>query len=258
VRAARNAAADPEGLEARARTLLVLGGSQGARALNQVIPHALERARVAERGIAVVHQTGQAMVEQVNELYERVGIDARVSPFIHDMARAYASARLVIARAGATTLAELCAIGRSSVLVPYPHAADDHQAKNAAVLQQAGAALSFPEDILEPDLLAREVAALLTDDGRRRAMAEAARRQGRPDAAAAIVDDLAGWLGLPAPETPAPEAGPTHDADPSAPGGRSFRRSLGPGLASTRLRLSTAGKGPKLRQKKLPLHVAVR
>ncbi len=258
VRAARSAAADPEGLEARSRTLLVLGGSQGARALNEILPSALERARLADRGITVVHQTGQAMVEKVSALYERAGIEARVLPFIHDMARAYASARLVIARAGATTLAELCAIGRPSILVPYPYAADDHQAKNAAALQEAGAALSFTEDILEPELLAGEVAALLDDEGRRRAMAEAARRQGRPDAAAAIVDDLAGWLGLPEPETPGPEAGPPRDADPSAPGGRSARRSLGPGLVSTRLRLSAAGREPKLKQKKLPLHVAVR
>lgn len=250
VQAARIAASDPEGIEARSRDLMVIGGSQGARALNEAIPPALEKAGLTGRGMTVVHQTGEAMVEQVSALYRQAGIEARVSPFIHDMARAYASARLVIARAGATTLAELCAIGRPSILVPYPYAADDHQAKNASALQQAGAAVMIAQDTLTPELLAREVASLLDDDGRRRAMAAAARRQGRPDAAAAIVDDLGAWLGLPSPETPAPDGGPSPDPGPSAPRGAFSRQAR----SSRQARPSAARLRPKLKQKKLPVH----
>ena len=122
---------------------------------------------------------------------------AEVVSFVDDMAKAYASAALVIARAGATTLAEVCAIGRPAILVPYPHAADDHQARNAEALERAGAAVCIRESALDPDALAAQVARLLDGASARKTMAEAARAHGRPDAAAAIVDDLVAWLGGP-------------------------------------------------------------
>jgi UDP-N-acetylglucosamine--N-acetylmuramyl-(pentapeptide) pyrophosphoryl-undecaprenol N-acetylglucosamine transferase len=252
VQAARIAATDPEGLEARSRDLFVLGGSQGAQVLNEVIPVALQRAGFAGRGLTVVHQTGEAMQQQVSAFYRQAGIEARVSPFIHDMVRAYASARLVIARAGATTLAELCAIGRASILVPYPYAADDHQTKNAAALQQQGAAVMMPQDHLTPELLAQELTGLLDDDACRRAMADAARRQGRPDAAADIVDDLGAWLGLPSPETPSPDHDPSSAGSPPVPRG-AFSLPLGSSLQQFP---SVALERPKLKQKKLPVHTA--
>jgi len=192
VTAAERAAADPEGFEARARTVLVMGGSQGAKALNETVPEAL--ARVERGGLKVVHQTGAAMRDAVEARYAELGVEAEVVSFIDDMAKAYANAAFVVARAGATTLAELCAIGRASVLVPYPFAADDHQAKNAESLARDGAAVAIRESALDVEQLTKELSRLVSDVGVRRSMAAAARGRGRPDAAAAIVDELCEWL----------------------------------------------------------------
>lgn len=192
---ARLALADPEGFESRARTVLVLGGSQGARKLNEDVPRALARAGLPGRGLRVVHQAGESMRDEVEATYQELGVPAKVVTFIDDMARAYSNAALVVARAGATTLAELCAIGRPSILVPFPFAADDHQAKNARALEEQGASVCIPESELEVEELGTLVRALLDDSARRRDMAEAARAHGKPDAAATIVDDMLGWLG---------------------------------------------------------------
>lgn len=197
VDAARRAHTDPEGFEARARRVLVLGGSQGAQALNETVPQALARAGLATRGVEIVHQSGAAMRDEVAARYRDLGVEAEVVPFIDDMAAAYAAAAVVIARAGATTVAELCAIGRPAVLIPYPFAANDHQRKNAEALEREGAAVCVPQDRLDAGGLAEEVGSLLDDPRRRRAMGDAARRFGRPDAAASIVDDLCDWLGCP-------------------------------------------------------------
>jgi UDP-N-acetylglucosamine--N-acetylmuramyl-(pentapeptide) pyrophosphoryl-undecaprenol N-acetylglucosamine transferase len=192
---ARLALADPEGFESRARTILVLGGSQGARKLNEDVPRALAKAGIAARRLEVVHQTGESMRDQVEAAYEELGIPARVVTFIDEIARAYSNAALVIARAGATTLAELCAIGRPSILVPFPFAADDHQTKNAKALEEQHASICLREADLEVDALGATIADLLDDSVRRQAMAQAARDHGRPDAAAAIVDDMMAWMG---------------------------------------------------------------
>ncbi|HET6415926.1 MAG TPA: undecaprenyldiphospho-muramoylpentapeptide beta-N-acetylglucosaminyltransferase [Polyangiales bacterium] len=192
---ARLALADPEGFESRARTILVLGGSQGARKLNEDVPRALAKAGIAARRLEVVHQTGESMRDQVEAAYQELGIQARVVTFIDEIARAYSNAALVIARAGATTLAELCAIGRPSILVPFPFAADDHQTKNAQALEEQHASICLREADLEVDALGATIADLLDDPVRRQAMAQAARDHGRPDAAAAIVDDMMAWVG---------------------------------------------------------------
>ena len=192
---ARLAIADPEGFESRARTVLVLGGSQGARKLNEVVPRALLEAGLVHRDLEVVHQTGESMRDEVEATYRDLGIRARVVTFIDEIARAYSNAALVVARAGATTLAELCAIGRPSILIPFPFAADDHQTKNAKALEEQGASICISESELEVDALGKLVGGLLDDSGRRQTMACAARDHGRPDAAAAIVDDMMGWLG---------------------------------------------------------------
>jgi UDP-N-acetylglucosamine--N-acetylmuramyl-(pentapeptide) pyrophosphoryl-undecaprenol N-acetylglucosamine transferase len=186
---------DPAAFEMRARRVLVIGGSQGARKLNEVVPDALAQAGLAARGLEIIHQTGHAMCDAVRARYAELGVAATVVPFIDDMARAYASAALVIGRAGATSLAEICAVGRPSLLVPLPTAADDHQWHNAKALQDRGAALAIRESELDAAGLARELVRLLDDASARRAMADAARALGRPDAAAAIVDDLCSWLG---------------------------------------------------------------
>ncbi|HEY6876689.1 MAG TPA: undecaprenyldiphospho-muramoylpentapeptide beta-N-acetylglucosaminyltransferase [Polyangiales bacterium] len=190
---------DPAGFEMRARRVLVIGGSQGARSLNQVVPEALATAAhaITARGgrpLEIVHQTGHAMCEAVRARYEELGLNATVTPFIDDMPRAYASAALVIGRAGATSIAEICAIGRPSILIPIP-LADDHQWPNAHALHEAGAAVAMREGDVTAESLGATVAKLMSEPEQRRRMAEAARALGRPDAAAAIVDDLCAWLG---------------------------------------------------------------
>jgi UDP-N-acetylglucosamine--N-acetylmuramyl-(pentapeptide) pyrophosphoryl-undecaprenol N-acetylglucosamine transferase len=236
VDAARMAQHDPAGASARSRTVLVLGGSQGARALNEIVPQALAQAGLAELGVSVVHQTGESMAPEVAQRYRDLGVQAEVLPFIDDVARAYMRASLVIARAGATTLAELCAIGRASVLVPYPHAAEDHQTRNALALQQAGAALAIAERDLTVAPLAAQVRSLLTDGARRTAMADAARRRGRPDAAAAIVDDLLAWLGVPTEAAPEPGAAPEPDGIDDAGGSSAISESRPPVRRKPRVR----------------------
>ena len=191
---ARLALADPEGFESRAQTVLVLGGSQGARKLNEDVPRALALAGISSRNLEVVHQTGESMRDEVEATYRELGIAAKVVTFIDDIARAYSSSALVVARAGATTLAELCAIGRPSILIPFPHASDDHQAKNAKALEAHGASICIRESGLDVDGLGEVIAGLLDNPSERQAMARAAREHGRPDAAAAIVDDMMGWL----------------------------------------------------------------
>jgi UDP-N-acetylglucosamine--N-acetylmuramyl-(pentapeptide) pyrophosphoryl-undecaprenol N-acetylglucosamine transferase len=219
VAAGNMARMDPSGFEMRARRVLVIGGSQGARVLNELVPEALAKAIHAagsSRSIEIVHQTGHAMCDAVSARYAELGITANVTPFIDDMARAYASAALVIGRAGATSLAEICAVGRPSILVPFPYAADDHQWHNARALEQRGAAIALREAELSVDGLAQAVARLLTQPDERRRMAEAARTMGRPDAAAAIVDDLCAWLGCASSELEVDSSEPSDEDD--APG----------------------------------------
>ncbi len=200
VSAGRMARTDPAGFEMRARKILVIGGSQGARALNEQVPEALARAGLRAHGIEIVHQTGHALCEAVGARYRELGLQAEVTPFIADMASAYASASLVIGRAGATSLAEICAVGRASILVPFPFAAGDHQWHNARALEARGAALAVREDERLGSTLTEAIARLLSHPEERRAMADAARSLGRPEAAAAIVDDLCSFLGCAAPE----------------------------------------------------------
>jgi UDP-N-acetylglucosamine--N-acetylmuramyl-(pentapeptide) pyrophosphoryl-undecaprenol N-acetylglucosamine transferase len=243
VDAARIALSDPDGFEARARKLLVIGGSQGAQRLNETVPGALAKA-LAGANVEVVHQTGAKMVETVRAEYERLGLRAEVVPFIDDMARAYASAQLVIARAGATTLAEVCAIGRPSVLVPYPHAADDHQTKNAEALARAGAAVAIAESALDEAGLASTLGALIQDAERRGAMARAAREHGRPEAAASIVDDLFLWLGGPVERVSRAPAAPKTRNEPSQFGSVDFR--VGRGELVLARRTSRPAPAPRL------------
>ena len=165
--------------------LLVLGGSQGARALNNAVPQA-----VAALGLPVeiLHQAGEKMLDDARKAYADAGVVATVEPFIADMAAAYAHADLVVCRAGALTLAELCAVGVGSVLVPFPQAVDDHQTRNAEYLVERGAALLLKQG---DDLAARlqqVLAELAADPAKRLAMATAARALARPDAAARVAD----------------------------------------------------------------------
>jgi UDP-N-acetylglucosamine--N-acetylmuramyl-(pentapeptide) pyrophosphoryl-undecaprenol N-acetylglucosamine transferase len=166
--------------------LLVLGGSQGARALYSAVPRALRELR--GHMLDVRHQCGEKLRADAERDYANAGIAASVEPFIADMAAAYAWADLVVCRAGALTLAEVCAAGVGSVLVPFPQAVDDHQTKNAEYLVERGAALLLPQDDQLADNLRGVIGALAGDPARRLAMAEAARGLARPDAAERVAD----------------------------------------------------------------------
>jgi len=164
--------------------LLVLGGSQGAQAINAAVPQALELLRQSGVPLPQVrHQAGRQHAQTVTADYHARGLTATVDGFIDDMAAAYGAADLAICRAGALTVAELCAVGLGALLIPFPHAADDHQTANARHLAGAGAAVLLPQTDLTPLRLAELLGSLLADPARRLAMAQAARRQARPDAA---------------------------------------------------------------------------
>jgi UDP-N-acetylglucosamine--N-acetylmuramyl-(pentapeptide) pyrophosphoryl-undecaprenol N-acetylglucosamine transferase len=172
-------------------SLLVFGGSQGSRVLNRAVVDALPRLPGAER-LGIVHQTGEAMRDEVAAAYAAQGRAAEVVPFLHDMEQRLAQADLVLCRAGATTCAELAAAGKASVLVPFAAAADDHQRKNAAAMQSAGAAVMVEEKDLGGERLAQAVSDVLADPARLTRMEDAARALGKPDAAARVADLLEG------------------------------------------------------------------
>jgi UDP-N-acetylglucosamine--N-acetylmuramyl-(pentapeptide) pyrophosphoryl-undecaprenol N-acetylglucosamine transferase len=172
--------------------VLVMGGSQGAALLNERLPEAI--GRIAARSTAaprVLHQAGRDREAGVRAAYARTHArDAVVVPFIDDVAGAIAEADVVVSRAGAGAIAEITSIGRASVLVPLPHAADDHQTKNALALVRRGAAACIPQDEAGADRLAGVMERLLGDEGARVAMADAARNAGRPHAARNVASDL--------------------------------------------------------------------
>ncbi|MDD2684836.1 MAG: undecaprenyldiphospho-muramoylpentapeptide beta-N-acetylglucosaminyltransferase [Gallionella sp.] len=159
--------------------VLVVGGSLGAQALNEALPKALALMSEAERP-NVLHQTGKKHFETVQKLYEQAGMQADVRAFLDDMANQYANADVVICRAGALTIAELAVAGVASVLVPFPHAVDDHQTYNARFLSEQGAAVLLPQT----ELNAEKLAQLLREMTREKllAMAQAARNLAKPDA----------------------------------------------------------------------------
>jgi UDP-N-acetylglucosamine--N-acetylmuramyl-(pentapeptide) pyrophosphoryl-undecaprenol N-acetylglucosamine transferase len=170
--------------------VLVLGGSQGAHAINVAMVAAAPQLVRTRPDLEVVHQTGERDLVTVREAYERAGIAARTESFMHAVAREMSAADLVICRAGATTLAELAALGRPAVLVPFPSATDDHQRKNARVLAAAGAAELLDQRDLSGPKLAEVVDRLLGDRQRLDMMSQAVRQFARPAAASRIVDRM--------------------------------------------------------------------
>ena len=163
--------------------LLVVGGSLGAQALNEALPRALA---LLKNDFQVVHQAGEKHLDALKANYERAGVRGELLAFIDDMARRYAEADLVVCRAGAVTIAELSAGGMASVLVPFPHAVDDHQTANARFLAEHGAALLLPQAELTAERLAGLIRSL--DRGRLLDMAKRARSLGKPDAARIVAE----------------------------------------------------------------------
>jgi UDP-N-acetylglucosamine--N-acetylmuramyl-(pentapeptide) pyrophosphoryl-undecaprenol N-acetylglucosamine transferase len=165
--------------------ILVVGGSLGAQALNEIVPQAIALMPASQRP-RVTHQSGTRHLDSLREHYRAAGVDGETLAFIDDMAARYANADLVICRAGALTVAELAAAGVASVLVPFPHAVDDHQTHNARFLERAGAAVL----VQQRDLTARGLADLLLGFTRDKLLeiARRARALARPDATAAVAD----------------------------------------------------------------------
>jgi UDP-N-acetylglucosamine--N-acetylmuramyl-(pentapeptide) pyrophosphoryl-undecaprenol N-acetylglucosamine transferase len=174
--------------------ILIFGGSQGAHAINMAMVEAAPRLAAHPGGLAITHQTGERDLDSVRDAYRSAGLIARVEPFLYAMDREMKTADVVVCRAGATTIAELTAAGRPSVLIPLPTAADDHQRKNAEALAADGAAELLPQAQMTGERLAAVIGALATDVDRRRAMSDAAQRLAKPDAARAIVDRALGLL----------------------------------------------------------------
>lgn len=175
--------------------LLIIGGSQGARVLNQNVPAAI--AQLSSGSVEVLHQTGVKDAEAVSTLYREHHVEARVTPFIDDMAAAYAWADLAVCRSGALTVAELSAAGLGALLVPFAAAVDDHQTRNAKFLVEQGAALLLPQSAATPQALAETLTSLLQDRGRPLAMAKNARALVCGDAAELVADVCLAAGGLP-------------------------------------------------------------
>ncbi len=169
-------------------TLLVFGGSQGAHRINLEAGAAVRELAAQIPGLRVIHQTGDADLDATREAYQRAGLEADVRAFIDDMGAAYGRADLVVCRAGAMTLAELAALGKPAILIPYPFAADDHQRANAEALAQRGAAEMILDAELTAARLRDRVRALYRDRVRLQAMGSAAAAMARPQAAEQVLD----------------------------------------------------------------------
>lgn len=174
--------------------VLVFGGSQGARAINNAVTDSLgEMSDLADR-LTITHQTGESDFEKIRELYKRSEFpDADVRPFISDMVTEFSNADLIICRAGATTCAELAAAGKAALMIPLPTAADDHQRKNAEAMSRAGAARMIPQSELSGNRIAAEISELAVNPEMIAEMESSAKSIGRVDAAekaADIIDEL--------------------------------------------------------------------
>jgi len=171
-------------------SLLVFGGSQGARAINEAMMSALNQLKASPVPLQIKHQTGAADFERVQTAYQNAGWNgaAEVRSYIDNMTADFANADLVVCRAGATTTAELIAAGKAAVMIPFPLAADDHQRKNAEALETSGAALMILQKDLSGDRLAKEIIDLAQQPARINSMEVAIRKLARGDAAAAAVD----------------------------------------------------------------------
>jgi UDP-N-acetylglucosamine--N-acetylmuramyl-(pentapeptide) pyrophosphoryl-undecaprenol N-acetylglucosamine transferase len=182
-------------IDGRSPTLLVFGGSQGARAISMAVIGAVTAIQTKIPGLRVIHQTGERDYNEVQAAYANAGIAAEVSAFIDNMPQAFARADLLVCRSGASTVAEVTAAGKPAIFIPFPLAADDHQRRNAETIANAGAAMLIPQAELTPERLAETVVELLSNPARLKEMSERARALAHVDAAArmaGMVAELAG------------------------------------------------------------------
>jgi UDP-N-acetylglucosamine--N-acetylmuramyl-(pentapeptide) pyrophosphoryl-undecaprenol N-acetylglucosamine transferase len=176
-------------------TLLVFGGSQGARVINQAMTRCLPEFVRQVPGIHIIHQTGERDYNDAQSAYQKAGVSSEVFPFITDMPAFFVRADLVLCRSGASTVAEIAAAGKAAVFVPFAKAADDHQRVNAQALEKAGAAVVLEETKLDDVSLVETVSALLGNRGRLERMGEAAHRLAHPNAARDIAAMAARLIG---------------------------------------------------------------
>ena len=167
--------------------IFVLGGSQGATKLNEVVPEAIKKINLKK--INVVHQAGKKDESAVAKKYSQLGITAQVYSFIENIQQIYRDSDLIISRAGASTISELAVIGKPSILIPFPYATHDHQLFNAKFMENNGASLVLEEKDLSADTLSQKIEKIITDN-KLQQMSEASKKLGKPDAAKHIVDEL--------------------------------------------------------------------
>jgi UDP-N-acetylglucosamine--N-acetylmuramyl-(pentapeptide) pyrophosphoryl-undecaprenol N-acetylglucosamine transferase len=168
--------------------ILITGGSQGARAINEAMIETLPLLAGEGARLSLTHQTGESDFEKVLAAYQKSGMQAEVKPYLDQMVAEFERADLVICRAGATTVAELAAAGKPAIMIPFPFAADDHQRKNAEAVERVGAGRMILQAELTPERLAQELLWLANDPQQLARMAEASKKLGHPDAAARVVD----------------------------------------------------------------------
>ncbi|HEX5645386.1 MAG TPA: undecaprenyldiphospho-muramoylpentapeptide beta-N-acetylglucosaminyltransferase [Nitrospira sp.] len=183
--------------------LLIFGGSQGAKAINSAVLDGLAALTVRMPNLVITHQTGEADYRRVQEVYEKLGIQAKVAPFLYDMPTVLRSADLVVARAGAMTIAELTACGKPAILIPLPTAIYDHQTKNARAMEAAGGAMVLPQADLTGSTLSDLISEIVLDASRLQAMSAKSRAMRRIDAGEVIVRECYALMGV------------THDGDRS-------------------------------------------
>jgi UDP-N-acetylglucosamine--N-acetylmuramyl-(pentapeptide) pyrophosphoryl-undecaprenol N-acetylglucosamine transferase len=169
-------------------TVLVLGGSQGAHGVNELMVSLFSASSGLPAGIRIIHQTGARDADWVAQRYHAAGVNAEVAAFFHDMATIYTKGDVAVSRAGATTLAELAVVGMPALLIPYPHAADDHQRENGNWYVAGGGALMFAQDQAGAARIGAEITDLAHNPERRQAMAKAMAARGTTEAATRLVD----------------------------------------------------------------------
>lgn len=179
-----------QGCEGGVFQLFIFGGSQGAHAINRAMTEALLLLKESRTRLAITHQTGEKECEEVAAAYRAAGVEAKVTSFISDMAAEYAAADLIICRAGATTIAEVTACGKACLLIPFPHAVDDHQRRNAEALLKKDACFMMLEQELTGKTLAESILALANDPALIRHTGDLAYTLARLDAARIIVDEM--------------------------------------------------------------------
>jgi UDP-N-acetylglucosamine--N-acetylmuramyl-(pentapeptide) pyrophosphoryl-undecaprenol N-acetylglucosamine transferase len=181
---------NPFKLNFRKKTLLVMGGSQGAQAINKVMLQSIPKLQTLVPGLQIIHLTGKHGYQAAKEAYKGMGISSFVSEFYADIGAAYRLSDLVISRSGANTIAEITAVGIPAILVPYPYATDNHQYWNAYELSSAGGALIIKQEELKPERVTKLVSDLLMDDERLDNMKKINKSLSKPFAAARVVDKI--------------------------------------------------------------------